>query len=238
MGKGCGGYVPPHLRGAGGGSAPSSSGSSSRPPEGGGGGGGGYGGGYDRDRGAGPSRDGMGGGGSRGPPPSALPRSGSQGAFAPEMATRSSGGYGRGGAPPEAVFNVWQPTARVKSMGEDTIKEIRQRLKVVVAVEAGEPPAAAPIESFAEMVSGACACACVGHGEGRETHGGGHVAPRVAWGRTHAHTHSRRDARLQGRCRTSWFCSLVHNRAASAIVQGSLAPAQPCVPRLGSGGNP
>ena len=98
-----------------------------------------------------PSREPQGAYGSSG-----MPRSSSQSSFGP-------GGEGRGGGAayssnsrggiPEPIFNVWQPTARVLAMSEDTVKEIRQRLKVIVTVEEGEAPPAAPIESFAEMVS-------------------------------------------------------------------------------------
>lgn len=62
------------------------------------------------------------------------------------------GGYGRG-APVEPVFANWQPTQRVLSLSEETIQEIRQRFKVTVEVTPGQPKAAAPIESFQEMVS-------------------------------------------------------------------------------------
>ncbi len=63
-----------------------------------------------------------------------------------------SGGYGRG-APVEPIFANWQPTQRVLSLSDETIQEIRQRFKVTVEVTPGQPKAAAPIESFQEMVS-------------------------------------------------------------------------------------
>eukprot|EP00198_Chlamydomonas_reinhardtii_P008101 XP_001697438.1 predicted protein [Chlamydomonas reinhardtii] len=116
-------YVPPHLRGKQSESAAPEPSSSSRAPEGGSHG----------NRLDSYDRRGDGGYGRQG---SGLPRTGSTQSF--------------NRAPIEPVFNTWQPTSRVLSLSDDTIAEIRQRLKVTVE-GTEDDKAASPIESFAEM---------------------------------------------------------------------------------------
>jgi ATP-dependent RNA helicase DDX5/DBP2 len=53
----------------------------------------------------------------------------------------------------EVVIGTWQPSERVQALNEEQIADIRQRLNVDVEVPPDEPPAAAPIESFLDMVS-------------------------------------------------------------------------------------
>lgn len=139
-----GGYVPPHLRKAAGAgdSGPSSSGSkpeSAAPPRSGSygdlrGAGGGSRGGWGDDRGSS-----GGGGGSSSFSRRPEPRGGSGGGAAP-----------RGAA--EVIFKPYDPSERVKALTEAQIADIRQRLNVTVEVPEGEPPAAAPVESFKDMV--------------------------------------------------------------------------------------
>ncbi len=127
-------YVPPHLRGKQSESAAPEPSSSSRAPEGG---------------------------------SSGFPRTPSYGNRLDSYDRRGDGGYGRQGssglprsgstqsfnrAPIEPVFSTWQPTSRVLSLSDDTIAEIRQRLKVTVEDRTDGEKAAPPIESFAEMV--------------------------------------------------------------------------------------
>jgi ATP-dependent RNA helicase DDX5/DBP2 len=140
-----GGYVPPHLRGKGGGDAGGSSSASGPPPRSGsfndlrsrdGGGGGGSRGGWGDDRGGG------GGGGG-----------GSFGARRPEPARGGGSRYPSG--PVESVFAPYDPSDRVKGLTEEQVADIRQRLNVTVEVPEGEPAAAAPVESFRDMVRGA-----------------------------------------------------------------------------------
>lgn len=57
--------------------------------------------------------------------------------------------------PAEAVFPAWKPSERVQALNEEQIQDIRQRLNVTVEVEQGQPMAAAAVESFVDMVSGA-----------------------------------------------------------------------------------
>ena len=98
--------------------------------------------------GDGPSSDNLAGGG----------RWGSESRPRPAMgASAGSGPPSRGarGAPlPAAVLGsaVWQPSARVQALNAEQIAEIRQRLNVDVEVPEGQPPAAAPIESFKDLV--------------------------------------------------------------------------------------
>lgn len=56
----------------------------------------------------------------------------------------------------EAVIGRWEPSDRVKALDEEQIADIRQRLNVDVEVTEGQAPAAAPIESFKDMVSLSC----------------------------------------------------------------------------------
>ena len=63
------------------------------------------------------------------------------------------GGGGRGGREPiEAVFVEYSPSDRVKALTEAQVADIRGRLNVTVEVIEGEPAAAAPVESFRDMV--------------------------------------------------------------------------------------
>jgi ATP-dependent RNA helicase DDX5/DBP2 len=50
------------------------------------------------------------------------------------------------------VLGNWQPSERVQKLDDEQIADIRQRLNVDVEVPEGQPPAAAPIESFIDMV--------------------------------------------------------------------------------------
>jgi hypothetical protein len=50
------------------------------------------------------------------------------------------------------VLGKWQPSERVQKLDDEQIADIRQRLNVDVEVPEGEPAAAAPIESFIDMV--------------------------------------------------------------------------------------
>lgn len=140
-------YVPPHLRGkqqdAASPSEPASSGA--RAPEGSSG--------FPRSGSYGNRLDsvpygGRGEGGFARQGSSSLPRTGSTQSF-------GDGGraYNRNAPAAEAVFAKWQPTSRVLALSDETIREIRQRLKVLVEVAEGEPIAAPPIESFQEIVS-------------------------------------------------------------------------------------
>jgi hypothetical protein len=68
---------------------------------------------------------------------------------------RGGGGGGpaaRSGGTIEAVFKPYDPSERVKALTADMVADIRQRLNVTVEVPEGEPPAAAPVESFKDMV--------------------------------------------------------------------------------------
>ena len=143
------GYVPPHLRNKGGsggggdGAGPGSS-SSSAPPAGPprsssygdlGGSRGSRGGGWGDERGGGSS--------------------GGFGGRRPEPARGGSGGGGGGrysSGPIDPVFVEYSPSDRVKALNDEQIADIRQRLNVTVEVPEGEPPAAAPVESFRDMV--------------------------------------------------------------------------------------
>lgn len=62
----------------------------------------------------------------------------------------------------------WQPSERVQALSQEQIAEIRDRLNVDVEVPEGEEIAAAPIESFKEMV-GIAVCGRVA------------VASRLVW---------------------------------------------------------
>ena len=64
---------------------------------------------------------------------------------------RSSGR--RKDQPVDVVIGTWKPSERVQALNEEQIADIRQRLNVDVEVPEGEPSAAAPIESFLDMVS-------------------------------------------------------------------------------------
>lgn len=46
----------------------------------------------------------------------------------------------------------WKPSETVLALTPEQVEEVRKRLNVNVEVEAGQPPAAAPIESFDDMV--------------------------------------------------------------------------------------
>lgn len=141
------GYVPPHLRGkaASGESGPPAAASSSSggpPPRSGSYGelnrsGSSRGGNWGDERGSGGGGGGAGGGGSFG---------------RREPARRG---------PIDPVFVEYSPSDRVKALTEDMVADIRQRLNVTVEVPEGAPPAAAPVESFRDMVRDTHAAACI-----------------------------------------------------------------------------
>ncbi|KAF6260713.1 P-loop containing nucleoside triphosphate hydrolase protein [Scenedesmus sp. NREL 46B-D3] len=129
-------YVPPHLRGGGGDAGSSSLNSGARSSS--------HGNlnSFDRDR------DSSRGGGWGRDEPRTMTRTPS----ASNIDSRgSSSRRGGGGPPPEAVLGKWQPSERVQKLDEEQIADIRQRLNVDVEVPEGQPPAAAPIESFIDM---------------------------------------------------------------------------------------
>lgn len=131
-------YVPPHLRGGGGDAGNSSLSSGGRSSS--------HGNlnSFDRDR------EGSRGGGWGRDEPRTMTRTPS----ASHIDSRgSSSRRGGGGPPPEAVLGKWQPSERVQKLDDEQIADIRQRLNVDVEVPEGQPPAAAPIESFIDMVS-------------------------------------------------------------------------------------
>lgn len=58
------------------------------------------------------------------------------------------------GPPPseEPNFEKWEPSLRVQAMSEKQVEDVRKRLNVTVEVTSGQPPAAAPIEGFDDMM--------------------------------------------------------------------------------------
>ncbi|WIA13020.1 hypothetical protein OEZ85_006630 [Tetradesmus obliquus] len=130
-------YVPPHLRGGGGDAGNSSSLSSGARSSS-------HGNLNSFDK----EREGSRGGGWGRDEPRTMTRTPS----ASHLDSRgSSSRRGGGGPPPEAVLGNWQPSERVQKLDDDQIADIRQRLNVDVEVPEGQPPAAAPIESFIDM---------------------------------------------------------------------------------------
>lgn len=127
-----GGYVPPHLRNK----AAQGDADSAAPPRSSSyndlqGRGGSSRGGWGDDRG------GSGGGGS---------------SFGRRPDNRGSGNSSSRNTTVDPLFVPYNPSERVKALNEAQIADIRQRLNVTVEVPDGEPEAAAPVESFKDMV--------------------------------------------------------------------------------------
>lgn len=100
---------------------------------------------FDRDR----DSSSRGGGWGRDEPPRRMQKTPSAG----NLDSRGPAPRRGAGPPPEPVLGKWQPSERVQKLDEEQIADIRQRLNVDVEVPEGQPAAAAPIESFVDMVS-------------------------------------------------------------------------------------
>ncbi len=64
----------------------------------------------------------------------------------------SNASFGDHQRPMEAVWCSWQPSERVQGLSDEQIADVRERLNISVKVPDGQPKAAAPIESFQEMM--------------------------------------------------------------------------------------